>query len=487
MARYGDPRGPRLPVLGAGRGCAAERSAALVAENSVIATDTAARQRQADATKAKAIIAQVYMEQAGMLQEHEDPRYDWESRCRPDQHEPPGAWRYWVVLAGRGYGKTRIGSEWVRKHATSGDYRFVNIIGATADDARDIMIEGESGLLAVSPERERPRYIASKRQLVWPNGCKTLIFTADEPERLRGKQHEKLWCDEVASWRRSESWIQAMLGLRLGPNPQALATTTPKPRAFLRKLIDNPHASVTTGTTYDNRANLAPEFFDEIIVEYEGTHLGRQELEGQLLAESAGALWHRVWLDKNRVLLPPETLHRVAVGVDPPGGVTECGIVAAGLGPLVTQPANGGEPSEDADHRFTLGDWSAKLSPGEWGREVIRVAIEVKADVIAAERNFGGDMVEHTIKTAAADPEFKGRSIPPVLLVTASRGKAVRAQPFSAMAEKGREHHVGKMDDLEDELCTWEPGEKSPNRLDAKVWALAALEQRIYRTFVGHL
>lgn len=397
-----------------------------------------------------------------------DPRFDWSATCRADQSEPSGAWRYWVVLAGRGYGKTRIGSEWTRRHATSGEYRFVNIIGATADDARDIMIEGESGILAVCPDSERPRYVASKRQLIWPNGCKSLIFTADEPERLRGKQHEKLWCDEVASWRRSGSWTQAMLGLRLGKNPQALATTTPKPRAFLRKLIDNRHAVVTTGTTYDNRDNLASEFFEEIIIEYEGTHLGRQELEGKLLAESAGALWQRAWIDENRVILAPETLHRIAVGVDPPGGVTECGIVAAGEGPTV----------DDAKHFYTLGDWSAKLSPAEWGREVVRVAIEVKADVIAAERNFGGDMVEHTIRVAAAEQEFKDRIVPPVVLVTASRGKAIRAQPWAALAEQGREHHVGNLDNLEDEQCTWEPGDKSPNRLDAKVWALAALDAK---------
>lgn len=227
--------------------------------------------------------------------------WHWPFWARPSQLEPAGEWTYWVILSGRGFGKTRAGSEWVRSTVAQGRFSFVNLIGATADDARDIMIEGESGILAVCPPRERPEYMPSKRQLAWPNGCRSLIFTADEPERLRGKQHQRLWADEVASWRYEEAWDQAMLGLRLGPDPRALVTTTPKPRAILRDLLARPRVVVTRGTTYENRDNLAPEFFDEIIRKYEGTRLGRQELEAELLLDEG--LAYRV--EQGVHLVPP--------------------------------------------------------------------------------------------------------------------------------------------------------------------------------------
>lgn len=210
--------------------------------------------------------------------------YEWDKWiARPNQLPPDGDWRFWLVMAGRGYGKTRVGSEETRRAAKN--VRFPNIIGATADDARDIMIEGESGILAVCPAWERPEYLPSKRRLDWPSGAKTLIFTADEPERLRGKQHEWIWADEVAAWRYPEAWDQAMLGLRLGPNPRAVITTTPKPTGLIRELIASPYTVVTRGSTYDNIGNLAPAFAAEIIRKYEGTRLGRQELEGELLED----------------------------------------------------------------------------------------------------------------------------------------------------------------------------------------------------------
>lgn len=214
--------------------------------------------------------------------------YDWEGwMARPDQLPPPGAWRFWLIMAGRGYGKTRVGAEETR--AAAKRIRFPNIIGATADDARDIMIEGESGILAICPPHERPVYKPSKRQLDWPSGAKSLIFTADEPERLRGKQHEWLWADELAAWRYPDAWDQAMLGLRLGANPQAVITTTPKPTRLIRDLIGDPNCRVTRGKTYDNLQNLAPAFAAEIIRKYEGTRLGRQELEGELLEDEGMA------------------------------------------------------------------------------------------------------------------------------------------------------------------------------------------------------
>ena len=235
--------------------------------------------------------------------------YQWDGWiARPNQLPPKGEWRFWFVMAGRGFGKTRIGAEqtrcWVR------DFEFVNIIGATADDARDIMIEGESGILAICPPWERPAYRPSKRQLEWPNGAKTLIFTADEPERMRGKQHEKLWADEIAAWRYPETWTQAMLGLRLGADPQALITSTPKPTELVRSLVANEHCVVTRGATYDNLENLAPAFADEIIAEYEGTRLGRQELQGELLEDEG--LAYRLIEDAHVVpaFTPPDSFER---------------------------------------------------------------------------------------------------------------------------------------------------------------------------------
>lgn len=209
--------------------------------------------------------------------------YDWNLWARPSQLEPIDPWRIWLILAGRGYGKTRVGAEWVRKNAR--EFEYVNIAGATADDARDIMIEGESGIMAVCPAWERPEYRRSLRRLDWPSGAKSLIFTADEPERFRGKQHERFWADELAAWRYPEAWDQAILGLRLGSDPRALITTTPKPTRLLRDLIADPACAVTKGSTYENRDNLAPGFFQELIGKYEGTRLGRQELNAELLLD----------------------------------------------------------------------------------------------------------------------------------------------------------------------------------------------------------
>lgn len=225
----------------------------------------------------------------------------WELWARPNQIQPEGEWTYWAIIAGRGFGKTRSGAEWTRDSATSGRFKHVNLIGATADDARDIMIEGESGVLAVCPRWERPDYRKVARRLDWPNGCQSLIFTADEPERLRGKQHQRLWADEVASWRYEESWDQAMLGLRLPPEPRAVVTTTPKPRRIIRDILARPGVAIAKGTTYENRANLAPEFYDEIIRKYEGTRLGRQELNAELLLDEG--LAYRV--EQGTHVVPP--------------------------------------------------------------------------------------------------------------------------------------------------------------------------------------
>ena len=377
--------------------------------------------------------------------------YDWSFWARDKQRLPDADFFIWLILAGRGFGKTRTGAETVREWVK--ENRYVNLIGATADDARDIMIEGESGILAVCPTTERPVYVASKRRLEWPNGAISLIFTADEPERLRGKQHYKIWADELGSWRYPEAWEQAMLGLRLGRKPQGIVTTTPKPTKLILELINDPRNVVTTGTTYENRANLAQGFFDYVIKKYEGTRLGRQELNAELLTDSPGALWKRENLDSSRVTKAPD-LSRVVVGVDPSATSTgdEAGIVTCGIA---------------GDQYYTLADDSVQGSPDTWARAAVTAYYRFMADCIVAEKNNGGEMVESVIRQV--DPNVN------VKLVWASRGKATRAEPIAAISEQGRDHHVGVFAQLEDELCMWVPGDASPNRLDAKVWAMTSL------------
>lgn len=388
--------------------------------------------------------------------EIERRRYDWARHARPSQATPPGDWTYWLILAGRGFGKTRTGAEWVRQEARTS--RYVNLIGATADDARDIMIEGESGILAVCPKHERPEYKPSQRKLIWPNGAQSLIFTADEPERLRGKQHERIWADEVAAWRYPESWDQAKFGLRLGQRPRACLTTTPKPSKLIKLIINDPATHVTRGSTYDNRDNLAPSFFSEIVKTYEGTRLGRQELNAEILDDNPGSLWTRKQLDDLRVQIAP-AMKRVVVAIDP--AVTsredsdETGIVIVGKGV--------------DDQFYVLRDLSLIASPDGWARQAVIGYHDFKADRIIAETNNGGDLVEAVIRQVDRNCSYKK--------VTASRGKIIRAEPVAALYEQGRVHHVGGFDRLEDQMCEYNPLESgySPDRMDALVWAITEL------------
>lgn len=395
--------------------------------------------------------------------------WDWRGcAARPEQLAPgtPGAaidradWSYWFVQAGRGWGKTRTGAEMVREWVR--DFPYVNLIGATADDARDIMIEGESGIMACCPDEERPVYRAHLSRLDWPNGAKSLIFTAVEPERLRGKQHMKIWGDELASWRYAEAWDQATFGLRLGSNPQAVITTTPKPSELVKRLLADPNTVVTRGRSYDNRTNLAPAFFEAIVRRYEGTRMGRQELEAELLEDVPGALWTRALIDATRVGLSQVRFERVArmvVAVDPAVTHTEnsdeTGIVVACL--------------LDNGHIAILDDLSCKESPAGWGRVAIAAYRSRRASRIVAEVNNGGDLVAGNIYGLDRNVAYRA--------VRASRGKYIRAEPVAALYEQGRVHHVGSFPQLEDQMCGWTPlgNEKSPDRLDALVWAVTDL------------
>ena len=396
---------------------------------------------------------------------------DWRFWARPEQIAPTGNWRVWLVMAGRGFGKTRIGAEWVRERVKR--FPFTNIIGATADDARDIMIEGESGILAICPDDERPVYLPSKRRLEWPNGARSLIFTADEPERLRGKQHDGLWADELASWRYgADAWDQAMFGLRLGPDPQAVATTTPKPVKIVADLVaqakESDEVVITRGSSYANRDNLAPAFFNQIIRKYEGTRLGRQELDGELLEDVEGALWTISMIDAARVKAVPDDVSLVGcvVGIDPAAtsgeGSDETGIVVSAVG-------------SDGDY-YVLADYSLRASPLTWGGAAVQAFDDWEADHVTPETNNGGEMVETTLQTI--------RPNLPIRPVHASRGKATRAEPISSLYEQGRVHHVGTFPKLEDQMTTWIPGMKSPDRMDALVWSLTDLSSRLFGNWV---
>lgn len=383
--------------------------------------------------------------------------YDWSGYwARPSQLPPSGDWTIWLILAGRGFGKTRTGAEWVRDSVKR--FPLVNVIAATADDARDIMIEGESGILAVCPTSERPLYKASQRRLEWPNGARSLIFTADEPDRLRGKQHMRLWADETASWRYPEAWDQAMFGLRLGAEPRAVVTTTPRPTSLILSLLKDPTVVVTRGSTYDNRANLSPVFYEQIISKYEGTRLGRQELMAEVLEDVPGALWQMRLIDDQRVQEAPE-LYRVVVAIDP--AVTsgedadDTGIVVAGAG------VDG--------HGYVLADRTCKLSSDAWARRALVAYDEFKADRVVAEVNNGGDLVERVLRMVSPNV--------PYTAVHASRGKRIRAEPVAALYEQGKIHHVGGLPELEDQMCSFVPegGAGSPDRVDALVWALTQL------------
>ncbi|MCF8009637.1 MAG: terminase family protein [Halanaerobiales bacterium] len=383
--------------------------------------------------------------------------YDWEFWwSRPKQRIPEGDWSNWLILAGRGWGKTRTGAETVRKWIKDG-VRRIALVAETPADARDIMIEGESGLLNIFPPEKQPKYIASKRKIIFHNGAEAHIYSGANPDQLRGPQHEKAWADELASWDYAqETWDNLMFGLRLGENPQTIVTTTPRPIPVIRELAKDENTHVTKGSTYANRANLPSSFYKKVIGKYEGTRLGRQEIHAEVLSDSPGALWSYdlfKYVDRNDM----PNLKRIVVAIDPAMSNTdssdETGIIVAGLG---------------VDNRgYILHDGSGIYSPATWASRAIALYKKFSADKIVGEVNQGGDMVESTLRSVNKNVSYKK--------VHASRGKALRAEPVASLYEQEKVYHKKQFSKLEDQLCTWQPGEDSPDRLDALVWAMTEL------------
>jgi len=404
----------------------------------------------------------------------EELRHDWGFWARPEQLEPEGSWNIWVALAGRGWGKTRAGAEWVRHRIRSGD-KIVHCVAPTKGDVRRVMVEGDSGLLSVcwsGDETYRGKHIGypvwspTNNSLTWENGAKAVFFSAEDPERLRGPQAYSAWCDELCAWRNAQdTWDMMMFGLRLGKHPKVFVTTTPKTTKLIRTILDDEKTTISTGSTYDNAANLADTFLDAVRKTYEGTRLGRQELYAEILDEASGALWNRTLLAKCEIEKDEvPQLSRIVISIDP--AVTAnaesdmTGIVVAGI------DVNG--------TAYVLEDHTGRYTPQQWASKAIQLYRDHMADRIVAERNQGGDMVRHTLHT-------EDETVP-VKLVHASRGKMARAEPVSALYEQSKVRHVRGLNDLEDQMVQWEPlgSIGSPDRLDALVWALTDLSLNGY-------
>ena len=388
--------------------------------------------------------------------------YDWKYWARPNQLAPVNQdWYIWLLMAGRGYGKTRTGAEYIRDQVENGYKGRIHLIGPTAADVRDVMVEGPSGILAVSPPWNMPEYQPSKRRIVWPNGAIATTFSAEQPDRLRGPQCGLMWSDELGAWRFPEAWDMAMFGFRKG-TPKAVVTTTPQPTKLIKELITTKGVVITKGSTYENKANLADIFFNTVIKKYEGTRLGQQEIHAEILEDTPGALWDYKNISQHRCSYEDFKgieMIKMAVAIDPAVSAkitsNETGIVAGGI------DKNG--------EGYILADKSGIYSPIGWATAAIKVFAALKGDRIVAEVNNGGDLVESNLRTVS--PRI------PYQKVHASRGKRTRAEPISSLYEQGLVHHVGVFPELEDQLTTWDAsdGSDSPDRLDALVWLLTWL------------
>jgi phage terminase large subunit-like protein len=428
------------------------------------------------------------------LHRHRERRahsYDWLRNARPEQipagepgsYSPRRNWELWLVMAGRGFGKTRSGAEACRAQVDAGRRRRIALVAPTLNDARKLMIEGDSGLEAVYPRNHPnfPRWVENKREIYWPNGAIGYVYTSEEPNRFRGPQHDFAWCEEVGAWRNAETcWDNLAFGMRitgpLGDHPQIIATTTPRPTRLMRRLVDDPNTEISKGRTYDNEHNLDPVFLRRLM-RYEGTRLGQQELDGILLGDTPGAMFTNAKIEAGRVLRAPDLI-RVVVAIDPAVAdlaerqraeleqtfLGETGIVVAGVGRCRCQGA-------EAVHGFVLADLTDYYQPEAWAKVALDAFDSRNADRIVAEVNNGGALVEANLRACARGRRFAYRA------VHASRGKAIRAEPIATMYEKLEIHHVGVHPKLEDELTTWNPllSPRSPNRLDADVWALTDL------------
>ena len=408
-----------------------------------------------------------------------DLEHHWPFWARPKQVLPDtdcqcgckGRWLYWLLLAGRGFGKTRVGAETIHEWANSGTYGTFHLVGATAADARDIMVLGDSGMKATQKPYNKIKWSPTNRRITWEDGATALLFSADEPERLRGVQCHAAWSDELASWRyQKEAWEQLQLGLRLGSFPRNLITTTPRPTVLIKKLAKDDRTHITTGSTYENASNLAEVFLHEITRNMEGTRFGRQEIYAEILEDSELALWSRDLIEEHRVAekdAPNHMMKKIVIGVDPAISFgqesAETGIAVAGM-------------TKDSV-AYLLLDATGKFRPEEWAQKAVTLykwynnptnplgAADVR---IVAEQNQGGLMVEHTIRAYGDEV--------PVKLVNASKNKITRAEPVSTAMERGRIKHLGIFPELEEQMCSWEQGDpESPDRMDAMVWAMTEL------------
>lgn len=397
-------------------------------------------------------------------------QYDWDAFSHPHQRPPTGVWATWLLMGGRGCGKTRAGAEWVRAKVSGAQWSGpsagnIALIGQTYADVREVMIEGISGVLAAHPEHSKPQWNPSRRRLEWSNGAVARAFSSEDPEALRGPQFDAAWCDEIGKWSNAtETFDMLQFGLRLGTQPQQLMTTTPKSTPLLKMLLHDKATVLTKAGTRENAAFLAQAFLEQMAERYGGTRLGRQELDGELIEDREDALFVRKWFEAGRVRQVPE-LKRVVVAVDPPAtsgkNADSCGLIAAGI----THQAE----------LFVLRDRTTQgLRPSGWADQAIKLYHELEADCLLAEVNQGGEMVREVIESCDASV--------PVRSVHATRSKRRRSEPVALLYEQGRVHHCGVFPELEDEMADFGPkglsNGKSPDRLDALVWAITELTRR---------